>query len=98
MADEAPPVYTLHYFPFSLYSLMSRFAFVLGQALNPETAPRLEVKMVNLHREENYSERYLTQVNPKGQVSPRLVPPMPAYLGPQPPPHISSGPSAFDVC
>ncbi|GJN81228.1 hypothetical protein PLIIFM63780_004760 [Purpureocillium lilacinum] len=75
MADEAPPVYTLHYFPFSLYSLMSRFAFVLGQALNPETAPRLEVKMVNLHREENYSERYLTQVNPKGQV-PALTSPL----------------------
>ncbi|KAL3955092.1 hypothetical protein ACCO45_010655 [Purpureocillium lilacinum] len=54
---------------------MSRFAFVLGQALNPETAPRLEVKMVNLHREENYSERYLTQVNPKGQV-PALTSPL----------------------
>ncbi|KAJ6444119.1 thioredoxin-like protein [Purpureocillium lavendulum] len=72
MPDETPPAYTLHYFPFSLYSLMSRFAFVLGQALNPETAPRLQVKMVNLHREENYSESYLTHVNHKGQ--PELLP------------------------
>ncbi|UNI24373.1 hypothetical protein JDV02_010124 [Purpureocillium takamizusanense] len=75
MADNNPPVYTLHYFPFSLYALMSRFAFVLGQALNPETAPRLEVKLVNLHQEENYSESYLTQVNSKGQV-PALTSPL----------------------
>lgn len=75
MPDETPPAYTLHYFPFSLYSLMSRFAFVLGQALNPETAPRLQVKMVNLHREENYSESYLTHVNHKGQV-PALTSPL----------------------
>lgn len=76
MADETPPVYTLHYFPFSLYSLMARFGFVLGQTLNPETAPRLHVRLVNLHRDENYSEPYLTRVNQKGQVSP--VSPVPA--------------------
>ncbi|POR38766.1 Thioredoxin-like protein [Tolypocladium paradoxum] len=68
MADKTPPVYTLHYFPFSLYSLMARFGFVLGQTLNPETAPKLEIRLVNLHRDENFSEPYLTRVNKKGQV------------------------------
>lgn len=63
-------VYTLHYFPFSLYSLMVRFALVIGRRLNPETAPNVEIKLVNLHREENFSEQYLTLVNSKGQVSP----------------------------
>lgn len=62
-------VYTLHYFPFSLYSLMVRFALVVGRRLNPETAPKVEIKLVNLHREENFSEQYLTLVNSKGQVS-----------------------------
>lgn len=63
------PVYTLHYFPFSLYSLMVRFAFVLGETLNPDTAPKVEIKLVNLHREENFSETYLTTGNRKGEVS-----------------------------
>jgi len=66
--------YTLHYFPFSLYALMSRFAFVLGRSLNPETAPRLQLSLVNIHREENLTEKYLTEVNPRGQV--------PALTGP----------------
>jgi hypothetical protein len=61
--------YTLHYFPFSLYSLIARLGLVLAETLDPETAPRVEIKLVNLHREENLSEAYLTQVNSKGQVS-----------------------------
>lgn len=61
-------VYTLHYFPFSVYSLMVRFGLVLGRRLNPATAPNVEVKLVNLHREENLSEDYLAMVNPRGLV------------------------------
>ncbi|EQL01995.1 hypothetical protein G6O67_008350 [Ophiocordyceps sinensis] len=68
MSDESQPVYTLHYFPFSLYSLMARFGFVLGQALSRESAPKLEVRLINLHRGEHLSEPYLTQVTCKGQV------------------------------
>ncbi|KAM4064877.1 Thioredoxin-like protein [Hirsutella rhossiliensis] len=68
MSEEAHPVYTLHYFPFSLYSLMARFGFVLGQALNRESAPKLEVRLIDLHRDEHLSEPYLTQVTCKGQV------------------------------
>lgn len=66
MVDQ--PVYTLHYFPFSLYSLMVRFGFVLGESLNPNTAPKLKVRLVNLHRGDHLSEPYLTLVNTKGQV------------------------------
>ena len=70
MADaDSRPVYTLHYFPFSLCSLMSRLAFVLGERLNPQTAPRLEIRLVNLQCEENLTEKYLLEVHPKGQVS-----------------------------
>lgn len=63
------PVFTLHYFPFSLYSLMARFGFVLGEELNPATAPRVEIRFVDRHNTENLSEDYLVNVNPKGSVS-----------------------------
>lgn len=69
MANEADVFYTLHYFPFSLYSLMIRFGLSLGQQVNPKTAPKIEIKLVNLHREEHLSETFLTSINPKGQVS-----------------------------
>lgn len=48
---------------------MARFGFVLGQALSRESAPKLEVRLINLHRGEHLSEPYLTQVTCKGQVS-----------------------------
>lgn len=67
MAAESD-FYTLHYFPFSLYSLMIRFGLVLGRRLNSDTAPKVHIKLVNLHREENLSEEYLTLVNSRGQV------------------------------
>lgn len=67
-AEDEKPLYTLHYFPFSLYSLMVRFGFVLGESLNSETAPNVEIRHVNLQKEENLSESYLTEISPKGQV------------------------------
>lgn len=60
--------YTLHYFPFSLYSIMARFALKLGKQLNSDNAPRVELKFVNLHVHDNLSEEYLTTVNSRGQV------------------------------
>ncbi|KAH7019970.1 hypothetical protein EDB80DRAFT_212466 [Ilyonectria destructans] len=74
------PVYTLHYFPFSLYSLMVRFGFVLGESLNPNTAPKLKVRLVNLHRGDHLSEPYLTLVNTKAQVPVLTSPHLPASL------------------
>lgn len=62
-------VFTLHYFPFSLYSLMARFSIVLGQSLNPASAPTVKIQLVNLHEDENLTEEYLTTVNSRGQVS-----------------------------
>lgn len=60
--------YTLHYFPFSLYSLMVRFSLGLGRQLNSESAPRVQLKFVNLQTCENLTEEYLTTVNSRGQV------------------------------
>ncbi|PHH76894.1 hypothetical protein CDD82_3764 [Ophiocordyceps australis] len=62
------PIYTLHYSPYSLYSLMTRLSFVLGRRVSPETAPRLELQLIDLHHDDNFSEDYLTKVTPKGQV------------------------------
>lgn len=62
-------VYTLHYFPFSLYSIMARFGFEIAASLGPETSPKYQLKLVNLHEDEEVSEAYLTEVNSKGQVS-----------------------------
>ncbi|VUC33192.1 unnamed protein product [Clonostachys rosea] len=77
MADS--PVYTLYHFPLSLYSLMVRLAFAFGEKLNPENAPRIKLKLVNLLQQENLSEDFLT-LNPKGQVpvlaSPALSQPL----------------------
>ncbi|KAH6888096.1 hypothetical protein B0T10DRAFT_67844 [Thelonectria olida] len=78
MVDQ--PLYTLHYFPFSLYSLTVRFGFVLGETLNPDTAPRVRVRLVNLHREDHLSEPYLTLVNTKGEVPVLTSPALPASL------------------
>lgn len=73
MASEGTPPgepspHTLHYFPFSIYCIMVRFAFHLGIKLNPETAPAVNVRLVDLHQQEHLLEEFLT-VNPKGQVS-----------------------------
>ncbi|CAG9995849.1 unnamed protein product [Clonostachys byssicola] len=77
MADS--PVYTLYHFPFSLYSLMVRLAFAFGEKLSPENAPRIKLKLVNLHLQENLSEDFLI-LNPRGQVpvlaSPALSEPL----------------------
>lgn len=58
---------TLHYYPFSLYSIIVRFAFELGRAANPGTSPNVVLRLVNLQEGENLSQDYLT-LNAKGQV------------------------------
>ncbi|CAM1502021.1 Fc.00g040050.m01.CDS01 [Cosmosporella sp. VM-42] len=47
---------------------MVRLGFILGDSLNPDTAPRLDLELIDLEREDNLSESYLTLVNSKGQV------------------------------
>ncbi|KAM3518663.1 hypothetical protein NHJ13051_008017 [Beauveria bassiana] len=67
-SSDSSADYTLHYFTFSLYSLMVRFALELGRRLNSDNAPQVQLKFVNLTTHENLSEEYLTTVNSKGQV------------------------------
>lgn len=60
---------TLYIFPFSLYSIMARFTAALGASTVPGTrAIIIEPRLVNLHRNESIAERYLLELNPKGQV------------------------------
>lgn len=67
-SEPGGTIYTLHFSPFSLYSLMIRFALVIGKCVSPESAPNVQIKLVNLLKDENLSEEYLTQVNSRGQV------------------------------
>ncbi|KAI1126442.1 hypothetical protein F5Y10DRAFT_293831 [Nemania abortiva] len=63
--------YCLHVFPFSLYSIMARFTYVLGCQVSIGTSaarPQIDLRLVNLHKDENISEDFLLTVNPKGQV------------------------------
>lgn len=66
--DEGP--FTLLVFPFSLYSIMARFAIELGKEYHqgPNGLPKIILKLINLHRDENLSEWFLTEINPIGQV------------------------------
>ena len=74
MADAEDASYVLYVFPFSLYSLMVRFTVSLGTAAAPGDAshPIIERRLVNLHRDDNVAEWYLTRISSKGQV-PALV-------------------------
>lgn len=67
-SDGGP--FTLLVFPFSLYSIMARFAIELGKEYHqgPNGSPNIVHKLLNLHRDENLSEWFLTEINPNGQV------------------------------
>lgn len=61
--------YILYHFQWSLFSLMARYTIALrGKAASSEAEIIIEEKSIDLHRDENLSERYLLVVNPKGQV------------------------------
>ena len=61
-------LFVLHAFHFSLYSIVVRFTAVLGAKIDPTRELDMELKLVDIHRREQLSERYMTRVNPKGQV------------------------------
>lgn len=62
--------YTLLIFPFSLYSIMARFAIELGKEYHqgPNGVPNIAHKLINLHLDENLEEWFLTEINASGQV------------------------------
>lgn len=62
--------YTLLIFPFSLYSIMARFAIELGKEYHQGSngVPKISHKLIDLHRDENLEEWFLTEINPTGQV------------------------------
>lgn len=67
-SDGGP--YTLLIFPFSLYSIMARLAIELGKEYHqgPNGVPNIVHKLVDLHRDENLEEWFLTEINANGQV------------------------------
>lgn len=67
-SDGGP--YTLLIFPFSLYSIMARYAIELGKEYHqgPNGVPNITHKLLDLHRDENLDEWFLTEINPSGQV------------------------------
>ena len=70
-ADNSDGVpFTLLTFPFSLYSIMARFAIELGKEYHQGSngVPNIIHKLINLHRDENLEEWFLTEINPSGQV------------------------------
>ncbi|KAJ3497129.1 hypothetical protein NLG97_g2140 [Lecanicillium saksenae] len=67
--EDAMEIYTLHMFPFSLYSIMVMYTYVLGKDVSDGLGGvAISNKLVNLHRDENIDEDYLKRVNPKGLV------------------------------
>jgi glutathione S-transferase len=60
------PSFTLYHFPFSLFSIIVRYAIALGGDASEDV--HIEQTIIDLHRDENLSEFYLTKINPKGQV------------------------------
>ncbi|KAL6857970.1 hypothetical protein ACO1O0_005416 [Amphichorda felina] len=59
-SEAGEPLNTFYYSPFSLYSILVRFAFELGQSRYPDTSPTVRLRLVNLQEEENLTEEYLT--------------------------------------
>ncbi len=61
--------YTLHMFPFSLYSIMVMYTYALGKQVSEDHGGVIiSNRVVNLHRDENISEEYLAKINAKGLV------------------------------
>lgn len=60
--------FTLHIFPFSLYSIMTRLTYAFGHRGSGKLELDMQLALVNLHRNENLSADYLLTVNSKGQV------------------------------
>jgi glutathione S-transferase len=77
--DAQTGPYTLYCFPFSAYSIIVRYAFAL-RGEPKEQSIEIEEHLINLHKDEEVTEWYLTKVNSKGQVpaltSPKLADPI----------------------
>jgi hypothetical protein len=57
----------LYHYPLSLFSIMVRYAIALGEQ-SSDSQMNIKETIIDLRRDENLSEWYLTTVNPKGQV------------------------------
>lgn len=70
-ADGVP--YTLYYNRFSICSIMMRWLVnIRGEPKDEASRMDISTKEVDIFHEEQFSEWYLCDVNPNGQVSPNL--------------------------
>ena len=61
--------YVLHYDIYSICSSMVRFTNQFrGPSQSPASAMSIEEKLVDIHRMDQLEEKFLLEVNPKGQV------------------------------
>ncbi|KAH8820179.1 hypothetical protein F5884DRAFT_893113 [Xylogone sp. PMI_703] len=61
--------YTLYYNPFSICSLMMRWLVVIrGEPKDEESRMDISIREIDIFHEEQFSEWYLCDVNPNGQV------------------------------
>ena len=61
--------YTLYHFPSSICSIMVRYTLaVRGPPRDEESAMAVAEKIINITRDEQLTEEFLCDINPKGQV------------------------------
>lgn len=66
----APQTYTLYHNKYSVCSIMVRYTLALrGTPKDPSSPILIEEKDVDIFHQEQLSEHYLCEINPKGQVS-----------------------------
>ena len=67
-SSEAMP-YTLYHNPYSICSIQMRYLIrVKGEPEDSGSQMIIQDKLVDIFNEEQFSEEYLTRINPNGQV------------------------------
>jgi glutathione S-transferase len=65
----APADYTLYHNPFSICSIFVRYTLAMaGESRDADSMLHVHENMVDLAKQEQLAEDYLTKINPKGQV------------------------------
>jgi glutathione S-transferase len=72
--------YTVYYNPFSICSIMVRMTLALRGKPASEPAPTFTEHLIDIYKDEQLSESFLTTVNPKGQVPAMTSPALPEPL------------------
>ncbi|OAP60326.1 hypothetical protein AYL99_05328 [Fonsecaea erecta] len=81
MVATRSPIYTLHHNHFSICSIMVRYTVALrGAPQDAASEVPIQEQSVDIFHEEQLSEHFLTNINPKGQVPVLTSPALPAPI------------------